>query len=345
MRCRLNGGEFIICAAHGFIFILEVDEMAVTEQTIDRSLVTGIEEARATLARHGKSFNWASALFSRAVADRAAELYAFCRYADDLADDLDADLAIPRLKVISADLKEGRSPEPIVQNLIRMLQPGWIGMQAARTLVETLLADTGRVRIQSWDDLIRYAYGVAGTVGIMMCDVMGVDDRRALPFAVDLGIAMQLTNIARDVVEDARRDRIYLPAELFDEHITPDQIINSDGLFRERVFQGVQSILQRADRYYRSADEGLRYLPRRCRLVILTAARIYEAIGPNIIRDRQDYWHNRIYVGFLGKFFHTMRAISSLTVNPKLWHLGRLPVHNGELHRALHGLPGANSET
>jgi hypothetical protein len=76
-----------------------------------------------------------------------------------------------------------------------------------------------------------------------------------------------------------------------------------------------------------------------------TAARIYEAIGPNIIRDRQGYWQNRIYVGFFGKMFHTMQAISSLTVNPKLWHLGRLPVHNGELRTALHGLPGANSET
>jgi phytoene synthase len=326
-----------------FVF-LEVGEMAVTEQTIDRSFVTGIEEARATLARHGKSFNWASALFSRDVADRAAELYAFCRYVDDLADDLDEDLAIPRLKVIAADLKQGRSPEPIVQNLIRMLEPGWIGMQAARALVETLLADTGRIRMQCWDDLIRYAYGVAGTVGIMMCDVMGVDDRRALPFAVDLGIAMQLTNIARDVVEDARRDRIYLPAELFDAHISPDQIINAEGLFREQVFQIIQLVLKRADLYYRSADEGLRYLPRRCRLVILTAARVYEAIGPNIIRGRKGYWQNRIHVGFFGKMFHTMRAISNLTVNPKLWHLGRLPVHNGELHTALHGLPGAKSE-
>ena len=319
--------------------------MTVTEQTMDSSILRGVEEARATLARHGKSFNWASALFSRAVADRAAALYAFCRYVDDLADDLDEDLAIPRLKVIAADLKQGRSLEPVVQSSIRMLEPGWIGMQAARALVATLLADTGRVRIQSWDDLIRYAYGVAGTVGIMMCDVMGVDDRRALRFAVDLGIAIQLTNIARDVVEDARRDRIYLPAELFNEHISPEQIINADGLFRERIFAGIRSVLQKADLYYRSADDGLRYLPRRCRLVILTAARIYEAIGPNIIRGRQHYWHDRIHVGLFGKMFHTLRAISSFTINPKLWHLDRPPVHNGELHTALHGLPGANSET
>jgi len=318
--------------------------MTLNEQTIDRALALDVEGARETLARHGKSFSWASALFSREVADRAAELYAFCRYVDDLADELDPDLAVPRLQAIATDLKYGRSPEPVVQNLTRMLEPGWIGMQAARALVETLLADTGRVRIQSWDDLIRYSYGVAGTVGIMMCDVMRVDDRRALPFAVDLGIAMQLTNIARDVVEDAQRDRIYLPAELFDEPITPVQIISADSSFRERLFEGIRSVLQKADLYYRSADEGLRYLPRRCRLVIMTAARIYEAIGPKIIRSRYYYWQNRIYVGFFGKLFHTMRAISGLTVNPKLWHLGRPPVHQSELHRALHGLPGANSE-
>ncbi len=143
--------------------------------------------------------------------------------------------------------------------------------------------------------------------------------------AGDIGQLHGNTKIDREVVEDARRDRIYLPAELFDEPIAPVQIINADGLFRERVFQIIRLVLGRADLYYRSADEGLRYLPRRCRLVILTAARIYEAIGPNIIRDRQDYWHKRIYVGFFGKFFHTMRAISSLTVNPKLWHLGSFP--------------------
>ena len=111
------------------------------------------------------------------------------------------------------------------------------------------------------------------------------------------------------------------------------------------MFQIIRLVLKRADLYYRSADEGLRFLPRRCRLVILTAARIYEAIGPNIIRGRQNYWQNRIYVGFFGKVFHTVRAISDLTVDPKLWHLGRPPVHNGKLHTALRGLPGANSET
>ena len=318
--------------------------MAISDQTIDRSIEYSLEEARATLARHGKSFSWASALFSREVADRAAELYGFCRYVDDLADELDSDLAIPRLETIAADLKQGRSLEPVVQNLIGMLDAGGIGMRAARALVETLLADTGRVNIQGWDELIRYAHGVAGTVGIMMCDVMGVDDPRALPFAVDLGIAMQLTNVARDVIEDARRGRIYLPAELFDEPITPVQIIGADSSFRERLYEGIRSVLQKADLYYRSADDGLRYLPRRCRLVILTAARVYEAIGSNIIRGRRGYWQKRIYVGFFGKVFHTMRAISSLSVNPKLWHLGRHPVHTEELHTALHGLPGANSE-
>lgn len=318
--------------------------MAVTGQTINRSLDFSVEDARKTLARHGKSFSWASALFSRQTADRAAGLYAFCRYVDDLADDLDAELAKPRLEVIAADLKAGCSPEPVVRNLIRILDPEGVGMSAARALVKTLLRDTGHVRMQTWDDLIRYAYGVAGTVGIMMCDVMGVSDPRALPFAIDLGIGMQLTNIARDVVEDARRDRIYLPADLFDQVVTPEQILAADDSFQDRLFAGIRSVLQRADFYYRSADDGLRYLPWRCRLVILTAARIYEAIGPNIIRGRRQYWQERIYVGFYGKVFHTMRAVANLAAYPKFWHLGRSPYHSRELHRALRGLPGANSE-
>ena len=318
--------------------------MTVGEQSIRQTVTYSVEDARASLAQNGKSFHWASKLFARNDADRVAQLYAFCRYADDIADNLDEISAKQQLEKIASDLRRGSSQNPILSNLLELLNGNDTGLRAAQILVASLLADTGRVRIQGWDDLIRYAYGVAGSVGIMMCQVLGTQDPSALPFAIDLGVGMQLTNIARDVVEDARRNRLYLPADAFHTAVSPDQILNNDQHLRREVFAVIVSVLKRADAYYRSADAGMRYLPLRSRIVILTAARIYEAIGPRILQNRPNYWRSRTFVSFRGKLYHTLRVLLWLPFNFGFWHLGRLPDHDASLHTPLKGLPGADSE-
>jgi phytoene synthase len=305
---------------------------------------TEIERARASLAQNGKSFNWAAKLFKRHDADRIAQLYAFCRYADDIADNLDEANAKLQLEDIISDLRRGHSQIPTVSNLLKLFDGKKTALKSARHLVAALLADTGKVRIQHHNDLIRYAYGVAGTVGIMVCEVVGAHDPAALPFAIDLGIGMQLTNIARDVVEDARRDRIYLPADAFRETVNPDQIMNGDPQIQRDLFTIIVSVLKRADVYYRSVYAGMRYLPLRSRVVILTAAQIYEAIGPRILQNEQAYWNSRTYVSVPGKLYHTLRAFIGLISNPKFWHLGPHPKHDSALHNALRGLPGAHDE-
>ena len=318
--------------------------MTVGDQVITRTMPYEIEHARASLAHNGKSFNWAAKLFKRHDADRIAQLYAFCRYADDIADNIDEATAKLQLEDILSDLRRGHSQIPTVSNLLRLLDGKETALKSARNLVAALLADTGRVRIQSQNDLIRYAYGVAGTVGIMVCEVVGAHDSAALPFAIDLGIGMQLTNIARDVVEDARRDRIYLPAEALHEVVSPDQILSGDPQIHRELFPIIVSVLKRADAYYRSAYAGMHYLPLRSRVVILTAAHIYEAIGPRILQNKQRYWQTRIYVNAQSKLYHTLRAITGLISNPKFWHLGHPPKHDPTLHNALRGLAGAHRE-
>ena len=317
--------------------------MTTGDQVIKQTMPYEIERARASLAQNGKSFNWAAKLFKRHDADRIAQLYAFCRYADDIADNLDEANAKLQLEDIISDLRRGHSRIPTVSNLLKLLDGKKTALKSARYLVAALLADTGKVRIQHQNDLIRYAYGVAGTVGIMVCEVVGAHDSAALPFAIDLGIGMQLTNIARDVVEDARRDRIYLPADAFHEPVSPHQILNGDPQIHQELFSIIVSVLKRADIYYRSAYAGMRYLPLRSRVVILTAAHIYEAIGPRILQNNQRYWHTRIYVNAQRKLYHTLRAVFGLIANPKFWPLGRHPEHDPALHVALRGLPGSHN--
>jgi phytoene synthase len=207
--------------------------------------------------------------------------------------------------------------------------------------VEAIMSDTGSVRIGSRDSLIRFAYGAASTVGLMMCAVMGVRDPIALPFAVDLGIAMQLTNIARDVVEDAERDRIYLPDELLGSAIHPDQILTAEEGVQRRVKEARNRIIDCAARYYRSADKGMRFIPFRARLAVITAARLYEAIGKRI-QANPPPWGGRAFVGSAGKTRQTLAAVGCVLFHPAYWQGGRPPVHDPSLHEALAGLPGVD---
>jgi phytoene synthase len=296
--------------------------------------------ARQTLKRHGKSFHWAGLLLAREPAARAATLYAFCRHLDDLADGRDAAAARAGLAAARRDLALGRSAEPSIDAFLRMAAGQPESLAAAVILIDTLAADTGTVQIPTWDDLIRYAYGVASTVGILMCAALDVRNPKALPFAVDLGIAMQLTNIARDVKEDAQRGRVYLPQQASPGELTATGLLEADPLIRQAAQAVIEQVLRRAADYYRSADRGMRFLPWRGRLAILTAARVYEAIG-GAVKRRNAYWRGRVYVGTVGKFWHTLRAVAALLGDPRYWSGARPPRHDPVLHRALRGLPGA----
>ncbi len=296
--------------------------------------------AQKTMARHAKSFTWAASLFSRQTAADVAVLYAFCRYVDDIADHQTAYVAGHKLGNIRSDLNAAFSCQPDVQAFIDLAQQIGIDSRLPHILVDAIKSDTGKVRVESWDDLIRYAYGVASTVGLMMCGVMRVKDPVALPFAVDLGIAMQLTNIARDVVDDARNDRIYLPHELLGIDAEPHHILNGRPDIRRRITNAREQLLDRAAQYYRSADKGMRFIPFRARLAVITAARLYEAIGLRI--RSETIWGRRAFVRDSEKIWRTLCTVGSVLFNPFYWNAGCQPHHDMKLHRALKGLPGTH---
>jgi len=188
-------------------------------------------------------------------------------------------------------------------------------------------------------ELIRYCYRVAGTVGLMMSPVLGVGGDRARPHAVDLGVAMQLTNICRDVAEDAERGRTYLPERRLRRAGTTPQALLEGEADREAVSEVVRDLLELADDYYESGRAGMQFIPRRSRLAIMVASRVYRAIGVKLRRGRCDPLAGRTVVGPFGKIRRVAGALTSF-LNP----FGSSPgvPHDRRLHWALSDMPGTN---
>jgi phytoene synthase len=176
-----------------------------------------------------------------------------------------------------------------------------------RALPEALLAgmemDARGTGYASDDELLVYCFRVAATVGLMMTRVMGASDDVAYLRAADLGVAMQLTNIARDVGEDERRGRVYLPASLL------------DGVGGDRR-RAVRAILARAEAHYRAADRGVPLLPRDCRFAIASARNIYSAIGGAIAKNGYDSMSQRAYVSLPRKLWLVGRALPARFSTP-----------------------------
>ena len=286
------------------------------------------------LARHGKSFYWASLFLGPKLAERAAQLYQFCRFVDDLAD---GDLSERKesLEDIRARL-EGHSVAagPEIESFLQLASENNIPLIAARELLDGMLSDQTAVAFNSEAELLRYCHAVAGTVGLMMCRVLNCKDQRADSFAIDLGIAMQLTNIARDVLEDAKMERRYLPASWI--NVPASKISASNVACRAPVASAIERVLDLAEEYYVSALVGIRLLPFRSRFSITVALRIYRQIGVLLQRRHLRWWDGRIYVPASEKVLLTLRSL--LDLRP-----ATMQSHNQHLHRNLKGLAGVVS--
>lgn len=299
--------------------------------------------ANEVLSSKGRSFYWARHFLGRRHAERATRLYAFCRYLDDLADESTSpNEAHSKIVAARKDILSGESADTAINDGLSLAQECGISKEPILELINGIASDVGEVRIVDKDELIRYCYRVAGTVGLMMCRVLDVRFPAAYPHAVDLGIAMQLTNICRDVLEDAARGRRYLPASLIGE-LSPEELINPNTAVRAKLALGVLDLLRLAEEYYRSGEEGLSYLPLRARGAILIAARVYRGIGIDLVSRQGDCWSRRAMVSSAQKAFITVKALTSVTQKGagegsskgSFWSPGCS--HRSELHVALAG--------
>ncbi|NJR13707.1 MAG: phytoene/squalene synthase family protein [Phyllobacteriaceae bacterium] len=237
-----------------------------------------------------KSFHAASLLLPGRIRLPARALYAFCRASDDLVDDAPevrqgGHSGARQLRARLDAVYAGRPSNAIEDRVFAKLVTAF-GMP--RTLPEALVEgfewDEAGIRYQTIDDLIAYATRVASTVGMMMTVIMGMRERTLLARAADLGIAMQLTNIARDVGEDARRGRLYLPLDWLDaEGIDADALL-ANPAHGEALGRVVARLLAVAETYYSSGLTGVCGLPLDCRPAIRSAAYIYREIGREIAR-------------------------------------------------------------
>lgn len=256
---------------------------------------------RAWIQRHSKSFFLSSLLLPARVRQAAWALYAFCRRADDAVDvDEDASGGLARVESLRRRLDNvyaGRADDDPIDRAFGAVVAQH---QLPRALPEALLAgmemDARGVRYETDDELLVYCFRVAATVGLMMTRVMGAAADVAYLRAADLGVAMQLTNIARDVGEDARRGRVYLPGSLLEA---------AGG--ERRV--AVKTLLGRADAHYRAADRGVPLLPADCRFAIASSRNIYSAIGAAIARNGYDSESQRAYVTLPRKLWLVARAL------------------------------------
>ncbi len=258
-----------------------------------------LEACRIAIQHGSKSFHAASKLLPPHVRAPALALYAFCRLADD-AVDLGADkaAAVIRLRTRLARAYAGDPlPTPADRAFAAMIATHDMPRALPEALLEGFAWDAEERRYDTLSDVRAYAARVAATVGAMMTVLMGVRDRDALARACDLGVAMQLTNIARDVGEDAAEGRIYLPLTwMQDEGVDVDAFLANPRPSRP-LEQIVHRLLREARRLYVRAETGIALLPPRCRPAIFAARLIYAAIGHEIAKNGHDSVTRRAHTG------------------------------------------------
>ena len=292
-----------------------------------------------SLAQNGESFHWAKRFLGKKMGSEAARLYAFCRLLDDMADG-DIENGPARLVKIRAALIEGdTTADPALTSFAPLMQDQEFPLPVLIALIDGLLDDQReQVIIDDEAELLRYAYRVAGTVGLLMCHVLDCHDPDAKAHAIDLGIAMQLTNIARDVLEDSHMGRRYLPTTWTGD-LSPQQIVtaadnpNSDDALI--ITDAVKRLLEMAERFYTSGAKGFASLHWRAHMSIAIAAKVYRQIGVQLAD--QDYeWHEgRQITTRTTKLICSLKAISGLFKRISR----RKQEHNSNLHTSLRGLP------
>lgn len=278
--------------------------------------------SRELIEKGSRSFATASKLFDPPTRASAHMLYAWCRHCDDVIDDQELGFARSGRRATPAERRAlldsleqktraaltGRADEPVFVALSRVVHDHKIPAAHPLELIDGFRMDAEARHYETLDDTLGYCYHVAGVVGVMMAMIMGAREADALNRASDLGIAFQLTNIARDVVADADAGRVYLPAVWLREAGLDGPVAVGAAENREAVFGVVARLLDVADGYYASAACGIGYLPFRSAWAVASARNVYRDIG-NVVRARRSHaWDARARVSAGGKVYGVTRG-------------------------------------
>ena len=282
-----------------------------------------------------RTFSLAAQLFSREDQEAVARLYYFCRVLDDLADASSQGETAALETVIHELDSEVSANDPLVVDFLELAMERGLSLQAASLLAKALRSDCGARQVEDESELLHFAFGVAGTVGVLMCPVLGVNDSRAIPFAVDLGIALQLTNIARDVPEDAARGRYYLPRDWIAPSVV-EAAIAGDHRAVERVDIAIEELLKLAEKFYESAFSGFWFIAPRNRRAVLLATLLYREIGQSLLRLGGGSWRKRRTLSTGEKIKLSLRTLwQAPQMRAALWAGIDPPVRSIELKEKL----------
>ena len=265
----------------------------------------------ASIKKGSKSFALASRVLPPALRDDASMLYAWCRYCDDVIDGQEMGHGqiedyktgqgerLEMLREKTARALSGKPMEdPVFAGLARVVKTHEINHRHPFDLLKGFEMDAEDRVYKSVDDILDYAYHVAGVVGVMMANIMGVRDDATLDRASDLGLAFQLTNIARDVIDDAQADRVFVPQDLLSKHGAPNaaqELAQRDNW--PSAYKAACEQLDIAEAYYRSAKVGIRELDFRCAWAISAALKVYREIGEVLRSGGPEAWEGRVGAG------------------------------------------------
>ena len=258
------------------------------------------------LKREGKSFYWASFFLPKKTKKNAGILYSICRYFDDIADK-NSENKSDYLRNTIKEIKNNKNNKVSI-----FLKKNKINNSIFIDLIEGLILDQDNIRIQNKEELIKYSYHVAGTVGLMMSKIIGVTHKKAAQSAIDLGIGMQLTNIARDVYEDSKMKRIYIPIDWI-PNISITHLNGFDELSLEKdkiISNAIHKLINLSEKFYKNGFAGLKYIPVSARLGIFIAANVYRGIGIKIKYKEKKYPKKRVYLNSFEKFLITLKSIA-----------------------------------
>ncbi|MDC3040080.1 squalene/phytoene synthase family protein [Candidatus Pelagibacter sp.] len=247
------------------------------------------------LSVYAKSFNWAGFFLPKKTLKKCSALYDFCRIADNIADD-DGEIESKKKKFdhFENDFNQKKFNDPIIKNMWDLIDEFKISLKIVQDLLLGIKSDIkDKVKLNSKKELLIYSYRVAGTVGLMMAKILKVNKKSSLKSAIDLGIAMQLTNISRDVIEDSKNNRFYI-----------------NGNFEE-----ISSTIKLADNFYKNSFYSIKDIPISFRFSILVARRIYRKIGHKILNKKnfQNYRNSgKIYISNAEKILETFLSIFDL---------------------------------
>lgn len=270
----------------------------------DAALENAYDTCNRITRQHSKSFHFASALLPVEKRSATRALYAFCRVVDDIVDEstLAADVKLKELDYWKNVVLSYNAPDsdPVARAWVDTLNRYHIPRHYAIQLIDGVSRDLTQTQYDTFEDLATYCYGVASTVGLMSMYIIGFKNNDALPYAIKLGVALQMTNILRDVGEDFRKGFLYLPqSELIEFGLTEENIseakINDDW----REFMRYQ--IARSRQLYSDAQPGVRLLEREGQLAILAASDFYQGILEDIEKNDYDVFNRRASLSAWGK--------------------------------------------